>query len=420
MIYAGSDGVHTQTGLAKSKVHPSGAITSSIINLPKYQIFDRLILNKTEPMGTYINISIIDAQTNISIGNFTALRNSTVDLFALNLQGHTSIRLRADFESNEFDTPILYNWAVTWQPLPELDVSAGGPYIGFEGSPVQLQANCTTQSVLLNYQYRWDLNNDTVFDTQWSTSPQYNNTWPDDFNGTVCVQVLDNYNRTAVGYAQVNISNIPPRVNLTVLSKDLNVSVAVRIAGEKWHDVVVELYENNSLIANGTLVRYPGSPNDQMLSLTTLRVNKSKIYSAILRYTPANDPVNGKPNGATPCWIILNFSNTSEVRLHHTFNVKHPKTYIWEVNLTEKIAFNRFTFQAIAYDPGADDITFYWDFGDGTNTSNFYPNQNQTFPVNITDRVSHAFPGTGTFTVTLIATDDDGGKTLVYIDVDVG
>jgi PKD repeat protein len=84
------------------------------------------------------------------------------------------------------------------------------------------------------------------------------------------------------------------------------------------------------------------------------------------------------------------------------------------------MAFNTFTFKAIAYDPGADDITFYWDFGDGTNISNFYPNQNQIYPVNITDRVSHTFSGTGKYTVTLIVSDDDGGKTSVSITIDVG
>jgi hypothetical protein len=216
---------------------------------------------------------------------------------------------------------------------------------------------------------------------------------------------------TDIAYAQVSVKNVPPITELNVLYPE--VTPILRIAGEKWHDVSIELYEDDVLIAEGSLTRYPGSPNDQMLDLTHLSGNMSRRYSAIVRYTPEDDPINGQPNGANPCWIILRFNDGQELWLHHTFNVQHPKTYTWEVDLTAALLSHGLTFQATAYDPGADDLTFHWDFGDGTIVTNIYPNPNGTYPVIIVDTVTHAFPGSGTFTITVTVEDDDSGTAQV-------
>ncbi|MEE9116876.1 MAG: PKD domain-containing protein, partial [Thermoplasmata archaeon] len=135
----------------------------------------------------------------------------------------------------------------------------------------------------------------------------------------------------------------------------------------------------------------------------------SRKYTATVRYTPEDDPVNGQQNGATPCWIILRFDDGQELWLHHTFNVQHPDTYVWEVDLTAAILSHGITFMATAFDPGADELTVHWDFGDGTNVTNIYPNPNGTYPVSIVDTVTHAFSGSGTFTITVTVEDDDGG-----------
>jgi hypothetical protein len=601
MYYGGYKNTNVKIGLAKSKVSTYGSINSSIIDLPKYQVFNQLILNKTESAGTFINISIVDTNTNKIIQNFNELRGNNINISALNLKGITSIRLIANFSSYGYETPVLYNWAVTWRPLPELNVTANGPYNGSEGSPVKLEADSITYDYVLVFQYRWDIDNDGNFDTPWRTSPVFNHTWLDDHIGTVAVQMKDNFDRDVTNFASVVINNVAPKVNagpdqtinegdsanfigafsdpgkldthsilwnfgegntssislntsnyypqpgvfnvtlriqdddagigidnltLTVMNVlpivdagenitvnesewfrfngsiqnpgneilsyywdfDINtdgpdldnitdndidslilnashrypdnniyiaklivkdddnsivtdscivnvinvaptvklkiipvkVNISLRIAGEKWHDVELEIYDDNKLIANGSLTRYTGSPNDQMLRLSTLNVNLSRVYLVIIRYTPEDDPVNGKPNGANPCWLILQFSSGKEIRLHHTFNVKQPKSYVWNVNLTQEVMRHGLTFQAEVYDPGADDITLYWDFGDGTNITKSFPNQNNTYPVMITDVVTHAFQSTGNFTVTLTVKDDDGGMVQKKVTIKIG
>lgn len=210
-----------------------------------------------------------------------------------------------------------------------------------------------------------------------------------------------------IAFAAVNVSNVPPTVGLSVGTPEAEVTL--RIAGEKWHDVTIELYENGALIFTGSIVRYPGSPDDQMLDMSHLQIDVSKSYTATVRYTPEDDPVNGQPNGATPCWIVLKFDDGQELWLHHTFNVQHPDTYVREMDLTSAILSHGITFMATAFDPGADDLTFHWDFGDETNVTNIYPNPNGTYPVSIVDTVTHAFPGSGTFSIIVTVEDDDGG-----------
>ncbi len=417
MYYTGNDGSKSQIGLAKSKFVTSGQLNSTIIDLPKLQLFDKLIINKTEPPGSFINISVLDVKTNKPIKNFTELTGSVINISTLNLNGYASIRLVANFSSNQKATPILYNWAVTWESLPELEAIAGGPYIIDEGSSVELQGKCITHHHLLSYQYRWDLDNDSIFDTIWNASSVYKLEFSDDFNGTVGLQILDNFNRTEIAYAQIIVKNVAPKVNLRIHTSNIseNATMSVRIAGEKWHDVFIELFKDGKVIENGTLVRYPGSPNEQMLHFPNQTIDSEANWTAVLRYTPADDPVNGKPNGATPCWVILKLSNGSKIKLHHTFNVRHNNTHIWIINLTPEIpvAMYNATITHITQDPGADELMFYWEFGDGTNLTIKYTNYNNIYPVIIIENLTHIYSNAGTYKITLTVKDDDGGITVI-------
>jgi hypothetical protein len=87
--------------------------------------------------------------------------------------------------------------------------------------------------------------------------------------------------------------------------------------------------------------------------------------------------------------------------------------------LTRAILLHGLTFEATAFDPGADDFTFHWDFGDGTNATSFYPNVNGTYPVEIVETTTHDFPGSGTYIVVLTVEDDDNGSCVATVTITI-
>ncbi len=125
MYYTGSDGSTVQIGLAKSKFNTNGILTSEQITIPTNSLYGKLIINKTEPTGTYINISILDGDTEQTIMNFKDITKTSVDLASISPLQHPSIKLKATFESNGYSTPILYDWSINWtrnQPPEIIDI----------------------------------------------------------------------------------------------------------------------------------------------------------------------------------------------------------------------------------------------------------------------------------------------------------
>ncbi len=314
-----------------------------------------------------------------------------------------NIALRVTDDDGGWDLDVTTVTIVNVPPIAD----AGDDKEGYEVSTFTFNGSFYDPGAGDTHTYEWDFDYDGVSFGTDATGQTVSHTWTDDFDGQIALRVTDDDGGADVDTAHVLVKNVPPTVTLEVLP--IEVDAFLRIAGEKWHDVSIELFEDGVLIANGTLVRYPGSPNEQMLDLSNLQFDHSKNYTATVTYTPDDDPINGQTNGANPCWIMLRFSDGQELWIHHTFNVNHPDTYVWEVDLTAAILSHGMTFEATAFDPGADELTFHWDFGDGINATSFYSNGNWTYPVQITETINHVFPGSGTYVVVLTVEDDDGG-----------
>ncbi|UCD91656.1 MAG: PKD domain-containing protein, partial [Methanobacteriota archaeon] len=301
---------------------------------------------------------------------------------------------------------------------------ANGPYYADEASPVSLDASGSYDPDGDPLEYRWDFDDDGTWDTGWSPIPFINHTWGDDYSGDVVLEVTDGVD-TDTDNATVVIRNVDPTAE--ILDVYLNVNFTLRVAGEKWHNVEMYLYEDGVEIGYAEVVRFPGSPDDQSVTISDVRCVLSSEYTALVHYSPDDDPINGQIFGASPAWIILTFDDGTNATLNHTFNVRHPDTWIWNAHLNPYFLGHEITFEASASDPGSDDLTFMWDWGDGTpvNVATYYndgvgpdpypsPDVN---PITASDVQTHAYGTSGTYTVLLTVEDDDVGSVTISFDL---
>jgi hypothetical protein len=271
--------------------------------------------------------------------------------------------------------------------------------------------------------YSYDFESDGVFDKTGHNGNVFR-TYGDGFVGTATVRVSDG-EFVAEASTPVSVSNVAP--NLADLRIVSVIDLTLRVAGEKWHDVSLTLYEDGAAVATASRVRTPGSPDEQAVTIPEVTIDMlSGSWSAVVAYTPLDDPENGQVFGADPAWLLLTARDGSEARTHHTFNIRHPETWTWVIeDLRSLLVGLPIGFEASAEDPGSDDLTFTWSWGDGTaDMVRTYFNDGvgpdpfpspDVNPIAVTEVVMHAFAAPGTYVVVLTVTDDDGGVASVAI-----
>jgi hypothetical protein len=304
------------------------------------------------------------------------------------------------------------------------------PYTGGVSYYSRIGINYTEGSERDIVLYEWDFTSDGIFDyieteaiaPDGAFDGKTTHVYGDNGIYTVTLRVTDETGAADTDTCNVTVNNIAPTIEN--VSAYVEANITLRLAGEKWHDASMYLYENGTEVGSISIVRYPGSPDDQSGTIEGVTIDLTKEYSVKVIYTPDDDPVNGQPNGANPAWIILTFEDGTEERIHHTFNVKHPETWEWDVELNKLLVGHEVTFEASGLDPGSDDLGFEWsvltftnwhnnDGTTGTSSTDPYPSPDGIFPFEAADVVKCAFPGSGTILLTLW--DDDGGSTSTSI-----
>jgi len=305
---------------------------------------------------------------------------------------------------------------------------AGGPYRADEGTAVVLDASGSSDPDNDTLTYRWDFENDGIWDTAWTPNATVEYLWGDDYVGTVALEVSDG-SLTDTDTADVAILNVPPTI-LSVQAVTV-ANLTLRIAGEKWHDVTLTLFRDGNETASVGVTRYPGSPDEQTATIENVSIDLTTGgLSAVVIYTPMDDPINGKIWGSTPAWLILTAKDGVEVRLHHEFNVRHNDTWTWTVtDLRVFMVDAPVEFTATAHDVGSDDLHFFWDSGNGQNTSTVtwndgigpdpYPSPDVN-PITATSSAEFTYLNAGFYAVTLTVTDDDGGSATISIIITIG
>ena len=261
------------------------------------------------------------------------------------------------------------------------------------------------------------------------TGPTPTHVYGDNGVYTVTLRATCQQGQTDIDTMIVTVLNVPPSLVGDVKAYARG-DVTLRIAGEKWHSVNMTLYEGGVEIGGASVTRSPGSPNDQAVTVEGLTLDMmGGGLSATVEYTPLDDPINGQVGGASPAWLIFTPQGGEEVRLHHNFNVKHPDTWLWTVDDFRPFLIGvGIAFEATATDPGSDDLEFVWDWDDGSTTSTVYYNDgvgpdpypsSDVNPITVTDVQTHAYGASGTYSVTLMVEDDDGGTVVKTLSLTI-
>jgi hypothetical protein len=241
----------------------------------------------------------------------------------------------------------------------------------------------------------------------------------------VTLRVTDNDNLSATDICNITVLNVDPSVQIE--STTMNVEIGLRVAGRKFNDVGMTLFEDGTSIGYVSIERLPGSPNEKMVWIP-VTLDLTKTYSATVTYIP-EDPPN---IGANPVWICIKSENGSINKIHHTFNVQQSKkrdsdhwNHIepWEVDLNPHLIGLSFEVTSHITDPGSDDETLTYTYYSQIITVEYLnnpPNTDQypspeVNPRAIMDSITMIFEGPDT--VTLVAKDDDHGSAIITMDI---
>jgi len=301
-------------------------------------------------------------------------------------------------------------------PIP----NAGCDQTVNEGDVVQFDASSSFDPDGTIETYEWDF--DASDGLWWETGaipdaigPISTHIYGDDGIFVAILKVTDNDNLSASDTCNITVQNVDPTVSIE--SASMKVEIGLRVAGRKYNNVSMTLYEDDNSLGSVSIERLPGSPNVQMAWIP-VNIDFSKSYTANVTFTPEDPP----DVGANPVWIYIKSANGTINQVHHTFNVQQSKkrnsehwNHIepWEVELNPHFIGLGFEITSHVTDPGSDDETLSYTYGSQTmivmNLIN--PPNPDPYPspeVNSRDFIDTTtliYEGPGT--ITLVVKDDD-------------
>ena len=247
---------------------------------------------------------------------------------------------------------------------PQAD--AGGPYTGYEGSPVSFSGASSSDGDGDSLEYRWDLDEDDFWDGGWSSSATESRAWNDDYSGTMLLEVFDGVFKDVDEFT-VTVLNVAPSVEAgpdqTADEGDaVSFSGSFTDPGADTHTIEWD-YGDGSPVVSGDL------------SPTHVYVDDG-VYTATLTVTDDD-------GGAGVDTVTITVNNVAPAVNAGPDQVADEGDVV--------------SFSGSFTDPGDDTHTYEWDFGDGSPavSGDLSP--------------THKYGDNGVYTVTLTVTDDDGG-----------
>ncbi|MEV0806310.1 S8 family serine peptidase [Micromonospora sp. NPDC050200] len=308
---------------------------------------------------------------------------------------------------NQVTAPRIDLLAATGPAIPKPpSADAGGPYQTVEGTPVTLAGSGTNATA-----YAWDFDADGAYDDATGTNPSFGLVGRD---GVFPISLrVTGPAGTATDDTTVTVRNAPPQVDATVdgpKPEGGTVTVTGTITDPGWLDplsATIDWGDGTSGPVSGTVENNP--PNATLSFTTTHGYGDNGTFTVT---------VCGKDDDTTTCEsapvTITNVNPTARIDKSTAVDTPAGKTIVThahhEVGLSGRVT-----------DPGSDDLTITWDYGNGgpspdrTTTSLVNPpntdppNSPSVQPRDVTDNAAVTYQRACVYQVGFAATDDDGG-----------
>lgn len=290
-----------------------------------------------------------------------------------------------------------YIWGVTslevypgeTRPIAE----AGGPYFVDEGSIVSFDASGSIDTDDLSY--RWDFDDDGIWDTGWVTSTLVSHSWDDDYSGNVRLEVFDGRLRD-VDITTVTVNNVAP--SFGVSGSTINENSIATISGSISDPGILDTFTIEIDWDEGAPQYYAYPAGTTTFSETHQYLDDNPTGTAGDVYS-ASVTVTDDDTGSSTEGVAVLVYNVAPVVTIDTMSQPNSQFILPEVH--------ELNFGASYSDTGTlDTHTIEWNMGDGTIiTGTLTP--------------SHTYMDPGDYTITLNITDDDTGQGSATWDVEV-
>jgi PKD repeat protein len=280
---------------------------------------------------------------------------------------------------------------------------AGGPYLGNEGSLINFDGSGSSDADNDTLQYRWDFDNDGVWDTAWSANAAASNTWYDDYTGTVLLQVYDGH-MLDIDTGTVTVSNVAPIITVTGDTIDENGVATVN--GTINDPSTLDTFNVTIDWGDGLpeVFSYPAGSTVFSETHQYLDDDPSGTSSDIYTVTVTVEDDDGGSDIESTTVTVNNLNPVVTLTLDQP-NDQFILPTVHGLNFT-----GNFT------DVGTlDTHTAVWDWGDSTTSGGTVVESGGSGTVTDT----HTYSTPGVYTVTLTVTDDDTGNVIDTIEVTV-